>query len=114
MWKVEPYSESGGYDCMYGGITVGPVTLDGRDYGQGPSEDITPEVLAQMTADARLIGRAPEMHAALVWLSQRGGLGTEAHRKIAAALGSPEPDFCSQPEKCAERGRCTRDPVCNN
>lgn len=64
-WDIEPYDEHGGYDCMYGAIRVGPVTLDGCDYGQLSCDPIEPAALEQMQGDARLISAAPDLLAAL-------------------------------------------------
>lgn len=44
---------------MTGGVRVGPVVLDGADYGQRPCESISPEGLERMMADAHLIAAAP-------------------------------------------------------
>ena len=60
-WKVGEYDDFLGYDGMTGGIRVGPVTLDGYDYGEAMCDKIAPEQLARMEADARLISAAPEM-----------------------------------------------------
>jgi hypothetical protein len=63
-WTVGEYSETLGYDCMYGGVRVGPVVLDGRDYGQNACADIAAAAKAQMMADAALISAAPFLLAA--------------------------------------------------
>lgn len=63
-WIVGEYSDALGYDGMTGGICVGPVVLDGRDYGQDPCEPISPEALAQMQSDAHLIAAARDLLAA--------------------------------------------------
>ena len=64
-WSVGEYGEHLGYDCMTGGIRVGPVILDGADYGQKRCTPIEPEALERMKADARLIAAAPAMLIAL-------------------------------------------------
>lgn len=65
-WDVGEYSDTLGYDCMTGGMRVGPVVLDGRDYGQENCVSITPDVLARMMADAHLIRLAVNSHARLL------------------------------------------------
>ncbi len=64
-WKLEEYEEFAGYDCMTGGIRVGPVMLDGRDYGQKRCHDISDDQRARMEADSRLIAAAPDLYEAL-------------------------------------------------
>jgi len=64
-WEICKYHPYIGYDCMTGGIQVGPAILDGKDYGQISCKDILPESLARMQADAHLISAAPELLAAL-------------------------------------------------
>lgn len=64
-WAIGEYSDTLGYDCMYGGVRVGPVVLDGQDYGQKACTLIEPKALAQMMADAQLIAAAHEMRDAL-------------------------------------------------
>lgn len=64
-WVIGEFDENGGYDCMTAGLTVGPVTLDGADYGQNAGGDITDAQRAHMEADAALIGAAPEVLGAL-------------------------------------------------
>lgn len=46
---------------MTGGIRVGPVILDGSDYGQKRGATIAPEQLAKMKSDAQLIFAARDM-----------------------------------------------------
>lgn len=60
-WSLGEYDEYLGYDCMTGGIRVGPVVLDGRHYGQRPCAEIAPEALVKLMSDARLIAAAPEL-----------------------------------------------------
>lgn len=64
-WVIGEFDENGGYDCMTAGLTVGPVTLDGADYGQNAGGDITDAQRAHMEADAALIAAAPELLHAL-------------------------------------------------
>jgi len=54
-WTVGEYDETAGYDCMTGGIEVGPITIDGMDYGQKPCDEISIESLEKMQSDAKLI-----------------------------------------------------------
>ncbi len=64
-WLLSEYSDMDGYDCMTGGLQVGPVTLDGADYGQewfAPENETCPP---QMMADAMLISAAPDLLVAL-------------------------------------------------
>jgi hypothetical protein len=60
-WKIGDFGENLGYDCMTCGIRVGPVLLDGRDYGQLPNEVIDPKAKARMLSDAALISSAPDL-----------------------------------------------------
>ncbi|MCK5445679.1 MAG: hypothetical protein KAI73_08650 [Rhodospirillaceae bacterium] len=64
-WDCGSFEESLGYDCMTGGLRVGPVVLDGADYGQKRCASIEPDALNQMYADARLIAAAPDLLKAL-------------------------------------------------
>lgn len=65
-WPVGEYEEDLGYDCLTGAVQIGTkFYLDGKDYGQQRCKDIEPEALAQMMADAHLIGAAPDLLAAL-------------------------------------------------
>lgn len=59
-WDRGLYDDTGGYDCMTGGIKVGPAKLDGITYGQEHCAPISPEQLATMEADALLIAAAPD------------------------------------------------------
>jgi len=54
-WELGVYDDMGGYDSMTGGITVGPITLDGKDYGQKSCEEIYIDSYVNLTADAELI-----------------------------------------------------------
>lgn len=65
-WVMNLYNPTGGYDCMTGAIKIGPVTLDGHNYGQKSCAPITSKQLEQMTADARVIRAAPLMQQALI------------------------------------------------
>jgi hypothetical protein len=65
-WVVGPLQENGGYDCMTSAICVGPVTLDGADYGQERCQDMTVEQRARMEADAHFIARAVNCHEELL------------------------------------------------
>lgn len=60
-WFAGEFGEHSGYDCMTGGIRVGPALLDGADYGQHRCCPISAEALEQMTGDARLIAAAPDL-----------------------------------------------------
>lgn len=64
-WILGEYDAALGYDCMTGGVKAGPVYLDGAQYGQRPGEDIEPDQLERMMADARLIAAAPDLLEAL-------------------------------------------------
>lgn len=64
-WKLGEFDDCGGYDCIYAGITAGPVTLDGGDYGQHACQVMDLKARACMEADARLIAAAPELLDAL-------------------------------------------------
>lgn len=88
-WVRREYSEHLGYDCMTGGIRVGPVVLDGSDYGQKRCTPIEPRSLARMEADAKLIAAAPDMLAVLELILDgnhdiEGGL-LEEHERLARA-----------------------------
>jgi hypothetical protein len=61
----------------------------------------------------RIIAERDRMREALLWLHHRGGLGHDAHGRIAVALGAPYP-FCRHVEKCAGKGYCPRDIACND
>lgn len=87
-WELGEYNEHLGYDCMTGGVRVGPVVLDGSDYGQKRCEPITEASLARMMADARLIRAAPLMLETLQWLDSIGGLGRGPHAGITAAIAA--------------------------
>lgn len=71
-WKLGEFDEHLGYDCMTGGVRVGPAVLDGRDYGQKRCAEIDPELKARMLADAALIAAALDMLAALEKLARLG------------------------------------------
>ncbi len=64
-WVIGEYSDTLGYDCMTGAIRVGPLMLDGADYGQRSCEKISADGLARMMADAHLIAAAHDMLSAL-------------------------------------------------
>lgn len=54
-WEVGEYSDTLGYDCMTGGIRVGPLILDGKEYDQqccAQENEVPPE---RMISDANLI-----------------------------------------------------------
>lgn len=70
-WMASEYDDCSGYDCMTGGISIGPrghgpAHLDGASYGQGRCQPIKPDALERMEADARLIAAAPDLLDALV------------------------------------------------
>lgn len=58
--------------------------------------------------------REEKMRGTLLWLNMLGGLGHEKHERINAALGVEYPKFCKHPDKCAGKGRCMADWVCND
>ena len=64
-WKREEIDQHLGYDCMTAGIRVGPVVLDGSDYGQNRCEAMSTDARARMEADGALIAPAPDLLAAL-------------------------------------------------
>lgn len=64
-WKLGEFDEYLGYDCMTGGVRVGPAVLDGGDYGQKRCAEIDPEAKARMLADAALIAASPDLLTAL-------------------------------------------------
>lgn len=63
-WQRGEYDDFLGYDCMTGGIRVGPVVLDANRYGQRRSYDEKPWDRERMEADASLIAAAPDLLAA--------------------------------------------------
>jgi hypothetical protein len=69
---MHDYCEAGGYDCMTGGLRVGPITLDGADYGQERHEEDNNVCPDAMLADAHLISAAPEMLEACKAVVQSG------------------------------------------
>lgn len=71
-WEVGELNESGGYDCMTAGVRVGNALLDGRIYGQGSCDELTPEIEAAMMEDARLIAAAPDLLEALSFVMVDG------------------------------------------
>ena len=77
-WKLGAFDETGGYDCMTGGIYIGHALLDGRKYGETACQGMSAEARAAMEADARLIAAAPAMLSALkvisTWASVEGAL----------------------------------------
>ena len=101
LWVVEEIDEMGGHDCMTAGLKVGPVTLDGRDYGQRACEPFSEDSREQMLADAYLIGAAPALQVALErtlsWLTSYPGGGTMGptgpYEQARAALArcTPQP-----------------------
>jgi len=95
-WISGEYDDSCGYDCMTGGISIGPrgngpVHLDGANYGQERCKAIKPEALERMEADARLIAAAPDLLEALkglVDLAHEAGFPCDkAEAAIAKATG---------------------------
>jgi hypothetical protein len=64
-WIVEGFDEHLGYDCMTAGVRIGPVVLDGEDYGQVRCKEMSAEAKERMMADAHMISAVTEMYAAL-------------------------------------------------
>lgn len=69
-WRRGYFDESSGYDCMTGGVSigpdgVGPIHLDAANYGQERCEHIKQVTLEKMLADANLIAAAPDLLAHL-------------------------------------------------
>lgn len=60
-WTVGDFDPTGGYDCLFAGIRVGPIVVDGSEYGQESMEEASPSVRAKMERDARLIAAAPDL-----------------------------------------------------
>lgn len=65
-WRAGYYDDSSGYDCMTGGLSIGPnaagpIHLDGANYGQGRCKAISRESIERMLADANLIAAAPDL-----------------------------------------------------
>jgi hypothetical protein len=74
-WRAGYYDDSSGYDCMTGGISIGPnaagpIHLDGQHYGQKRCNAIERGSMERMLADAQLIAAAPEMLATLKRLKE--------------------------------------------
>lgn len=84
-WVVGQYSDTMGYDCMTGGVRVGPVVLDGADYGQKPCADLHIDDHFRMMADAHLIAAAPDLYAALEWVRDNLHAHPENTAKVVAA-----------------------------
>jgi hypothetical protein len=69
-WSRGYFDESSGYDCMTGGVSIGPqgcgpIHLDAAYYGQKRCTHINQETLEKVLADANLIAAAPELLAHL-------------------------------------------------
>lgn len=86
-WVVGEWSETLGYDCMTAGVRVGPVVLDGADYGQRRCQPIQPEDKTRLLADARLIAAAPDLLAALAWALPLAKIAQEEHRMRRVMAG---------------------------
>lgn len=71
-WLLGEYEEHLGYDCMTGGVRVGPLVLDGSDYGQRHCEPISAEGLARILADAKLIAEMRNHATAISALVEAG------------------------------------------
>jgi hypothetical protein len=54
------------------------------------------------------------MRKTLLRLDQLGGLGFDKHEAIKRALGVTYPRFCHHADKCAGKGRCMAERVCND
>lgn len=89
QWKVGEYNENLGYDCMTGGVRVGPVVLDGADYGQRRCQPIEPADLARMMADAHMIAGAHRLRAILQEIADSDDidnvLDPERNKRLARA-----------------------------
>lgn len=79
-WKRDELEECGGYDCMTAGIRIGPVLLDGAEYGQEHNEPLTNDQRGRMLADAAAIAALPELIEAL-------RLNAEALESAAKCVG---------------------------
>lgn len=88
-WGIGQYDETLGYDAMTGGIRVGPVVIDGANYGQELCEPIEPEALARMMADAHIISAALGMFATLQEIANsddvENALDPERNKRLARA-----------------------------
>ena len=102
-WKRDKFDEHDGYDCMTGGINVGPALLDGSKYGQKSNEPITPEQMAEMEKDARIIEAAPEMLDAAKTFCRRVEAGEVRSRRTYKI-------FKDLLEKVESGAPCTRRP----
>jgi hypothetical protein len=65
LWQVEPFDPRGGFDGFTAGIKVGPIIVDGSNYGQEWGAAVSDSLKEQMTLDAHLIAGAPDMVLAL-------------------------------------------------
>lgn len=96
-WERGEYDEHLGYDCMTGGVRIGPVVLDARDYGQKNSWGDKPWDRDRMEADARLIESIHDLLEALKGLTAHlgpdgylPGPGKPATDKALAAIARAE------------------------
>lgn len=87
QWRLGEWDEHLGYDCMTGGVRVGPVLLDGADYGQRRCQPIQPADKARLLEDARLIAAAPDLLEALKeargWIDLAEDLGRDNSKALA-------------------------------
>ena len=87
---VSPYSDTAGYDCMYGGMRVGPFDLDGQRYGQKSCTPMSMDAFAKMKADAMFAAHA--MNNFMVLLkAMKDEHKTRA--SLAEKLGQPHPPW---------------------
>jgi hypothetical protein len=89
-WELGEWDHTLGYDCMTGGIKVGPVYLDGSDYGQLACRPLPAEGRARLDADARLISAAPDLLEALTKVVEWNGMRGYDDKLLPAGKQCPE------------------------